>query len=164
MSIKKAYQPIIDFLVANEDKKVKSILDQVIALASAKTARAEGNVFKKDATGATVAIFDYYFKRWMPLVGERAVEFGAKANTATGYNSMCKEGVSLWTKAQRQAKQAGADLLARVASGEVQPSDIAAEQARIEEERKAVPATELGFATEDELVAYLTEAGVTLAE
>lgn len=161
--VKKAYQGIVDLLEANKDKKVSSILDQVIALAAAKTSRSEGNVFKKDTQGNTVAIFDYYFKRWLPLVGDKAVEFGAKAKTATGFNSMSKLGVSEWTKRERVAKQANADLLNRVASGEVKPSEILAEQAKIEEARKHIVPTDLGFASEEDLMKYLAKNKIQVA-
>lgn len=162
MSVKKAYTEIVALLEANKDKKVSSVLEQVIELASAKGNRAAGNTFMKDVKGNTVAIFDYYFKRWMPLVGDKAVEFGTKANTATGFNSMCKEGVSNWTKQQRVAKQAGADLLKRVAAGEVKPADIPAEQEKIEAERQAIVATELGFEDQAKLMKYLHKNGVEL--
>lgn len=161
-SIKKAFLPIVELLQANEGAKVSKILPQIIELASAKTARSEGANFIKNEAGETVAIFDYYFKRWMPLVGEKAVEFGAKAKTATGFNTMCKEGVSLWTKQQREAKNALNALLGKVASGEVAATDIAAEQEKIENTRKEIAPTELGFATIDEVNAYLAENGVTV--
>ena len=130
-------------------------------MCSAKTSRGGGaSSFIKAADGAVVAILDYYFKRWMPLVGDDAVEFGAKKNTATGYNTMSKEGVSHWTKQQRVAKQANAELLTRVASGEIKPDQIADEQARIEAARTTPAETELGFATKEEVVAYLQDNGV----
>lgn len=162
-AVKKAYQPIVDLLEANPKAKVSDILAQVIELAQAKTSRVEGSAFKKDAQGNVVAIFDYYFKRWMPVVGEKAVEFGAKAKTATGLNTMCKEGVSHWTKQQRIAKQAQADLLTRVANGEVKPADIAKEQVAIEEARKAIVATELGFDNEADLMKYLAKSGIKMS-
>lgn len=163
-NIKKAYQEIVSFLEENSDKKVKSILEDVIAMASAKTTRGEsGGNFIKDSEGNVVAIFCYYFKRWMPLVGDAAVEFGAKKNTATGLNSMCKEGVSHWTKQQRVAKQAQADLLNKVAKGEVAPENILDEQKAIEDERKAIVETELGFATKEDIETYLSQNSIALA-
>ena len=125
-TIKKAYKEIVDLLENNRDTKVKHIIDQVIALASAKSSRSEGSSYIKDAEGTPVAIFDYYFKRHMPLVGDKAVEFGAKAKTATGFNTMCKEGVSHWTKQQKEAKNANTALLSKVASGEIAPDAIVA--------------------------------------
>lgn len=164
MTIKKAYQDIVTFLEANENVKVKSILDQVREMASAKVgAREGGSTFIKDAQGNVVAVLDYYFKRWMPIVGEKAVEFGAKKSTSTGLNTMSKAGVSAWTKQQREARAAEADLLDKAAAGEIQPTEIAAKQAEIEEARKAIAATDLGFETRDEVVAYLSENGIEIA-
>lgn len=164
MTIKKAYAEIVDFLEANADKKVKSILDQVKEMASAKVSREGGSTFIKDASGNVVAILDYYFKKWMPLVGEKAVDFGAKKSTSTGFNTMCKEGVSAWTKQQRLAKVAEQNLLAEVSAGNVQPAEIPAKQAEIEATRKTIVTTELGFDTKEEVEAYLMENGVQLTQ
>lgn len=164
MTIKKAYADIVAFLEENQDKKVRAVLEDVKNMASAKVAREGGSTFLKDAAGNTVAILDYYFKRWMPLVGEKAVEFGVKKNTATGFNTMSKAGTSAWTKQQREAKQAEQNLLAEVSAGNIEPSDIPAKQAEIETARKAIEATELGFETKEQVVAYLVENGVQVAE
>lgn len=164
MTIKKAYADIVAFLEENQDKKVRAVLEDVKNMASAKVAREGGSTFLKDAAGNTVAILDYYFKRWMPLVGEKAVEFGVKNNTATGFNTMSKAGTSAWTKQQREAKQAEQNLLAEVSAGNIKPSDIPAKQAEIETARKSIEATELGFETKEQVVAYLVENGVQVAE
>lgn len=165
MTIKKAYIEIIELLEANENSKVKSILDQVRELASAKVggSRGGGSTYLKDVQGNVVAVLDYYFKRWMPLVGEKAVEFGAKKSTSTGLNTMSKAGVSTWTKQHREATAAHAALLGKVAAGEIQPTDIEAEQAKIEAARKAIVETDLGFADQEGVVAYLSENGVQIA-
>lgn len=162
-NIKKAYQPIVDFLEANQDVKVSKVLAEVRNMASAKTASRVSNSFIRNTAGEVVAIHDYYFKRWMPLVGDKAVEFGSKKGTPTGYNPMCKKGVSNWTRQQKEAKQANSELLNRVASGEVAPGDIIAEQEAIEAARNSIVETDLGFATEDEVRAYLVENGVETA-
>lgn len=183
MTVKKVFEPIVSLLVsaieANPKIKASDLIEQIKELASAKTARTEGATYKKDASGVVVAIFDYYFKRWMPLVGPKAVEFGAKAKTATGFNTMCKLGVSHWTKQQRIADDANKALLEEVKAGTLAHTDIAARQEQIEAERKSIaPATivvkseveggpdetvTLGFDTEADLVAYLAENGVTAA-
>lgn len=163
MAIKKQYKDIVAILEANKDKKVSSVLEQILAIASASTTRAE-STYLKDVNNQVVAIFDYYFKRWMPLVGNLAVDFGKKENTQTGLNTMCKVGVSLWTKQQSQAKKDGQALLSRVANGEVKPEDITVEQAKIEDARKVIAPTELGFATQEELEVYLTNNGVVLTK
>ncbi len=163
--VKKAYQEIVDFLEANKDVKVNKIFDRVVEMAAAKSSRsATGSTYITDKDGNPVAILCYYFKRWMPLVGEAAVEFGAKKSTATGLNTMCKEGVSNWTKQQRQSESELKGLLTRVASGELAAEDISSEQERIEAERKAIAETDLGFATKEEVEAYLADNSVELAE
>lgn len=167
MSIKKAYEPIIAAMVAaletNPKVRLADVMEEIKALASAKAARSvEGKSAIRDASGTVVAIFDYYFKRWMPLVGEKAVEFGKKANTNTGFNTMCKEGVSLWTKQQNDATKANKQLLEDVKSGTIQATDIGARQEEIEVARKSIAPTELGFVSEDEVNAYLAANGVTL--
>lgn len=164
MTIKKAYADIVAFLEENQDKKVRAVLEDVKNMASAKVAREGGSTFLKDIAGNTVAILDYYFKRWMPIVGEKAVEFGVKKNTATGFNTMSKAGTSAWTKQQREAKQAEQNLLAEVSAGNIKPSDIPAKQAEIETARKSIEATELGFETKEQVLAYLAENGVQVAE
>lgn len=164
MAIKKMYVELVELLEANQDNKVKSILPDVIAMVSAKQARNVGSTFIKNSEGETVAIRCYYFQRWMPLVGDNAVEFGAKKSTATGYNTMCKDGVSHWTKQNNAAKKAHDALLDRLEAGDLTTDQIPAEKARIEEERRQVVETELGFAERDEVVAYLQEQGVSIAE
>lgn len=161
-NVKKAYQEIVSFLESNPDKKVKDVLAKVVELASAKVASA-ASAHIKDAEGNTVAILDYYFKRWMPLVGDKAVDFGAKAGTPTGFNSMSKAGTSAWTKQQRAAKTANEQLLKDVAAGTVKPADLTAKLAEIEATRKSIEKTDLGFETEDQVRQYLTKAGVKFA-
>lgn len=164
MTVKKAYTDIVNFLEANKEATVADVLEDVIAMASAKTARSTaGSTYLMDTEGNPVAIFCYYFKRWMPLVGDDAVEFGAKKNTATGYNPMCKEGVSNWSKQQREAKAANEGLVDRIASGTLAVEDIRGEQEAIEEARKQIIETDLGFETKDEVIAYLEDLGLELA-
>jgi len=181
MTVKKVFEPIVSLLVsaieANPKVKAADLIEQIKELASAKVNRGEGATYKKDASGAVVAIYDYYFKRWMALVGPKAVEFGAKAKTTTGFNTMCKLGVSHWTKQQRVADESNKALLEEVKAGTLAHTDIAARQEQIEVARKAiVPAVvtvtnedgttsevTIGFDTEEGLVAYLAENGVALA-
>ena len=82
----------------------------------------------------------------------RVVEFGKKATSPTGMNNMCKEGVSNWTKQQRDVKAQEAALLSRVTSGNLAVEDIPAEQERIAEEAKIVAPREdaYGFETLEE--------------
>ena len=152
--IKKAYKDIVDLMEANVDAVVADILPAVIELAAAKTGSGGGKatVFERDEEGEVVAIRCYYHKLWMD---PRVVEFGKKATSPTGMNNMCKDGVSKWTKQQREIKNAEADILNKVADGELAVADIAAEQARIAEEAARIEPREdgYGFATLEECLA-----------
>ncbi|MGI9571561.1 MAG: hypothetical protein ACR2PH_17890 [Desulfobulbia bacterium] len=143
MSIKKAFVDIVEFLQANEDKKVKTILADVVAMASAKAGGGgRATTFHKNADGVVVAIKCFYHGLW---VSPEMVEFGAKASSPTGLSTMCKVGTSRWTKQQRDAKKAKEELLNSVASGEVEASELTDRLAEIEETRQAVlPLTLVG--------------------
>ena len=130
MAIKKDFQLIVEFLEANQNKKVATILEQLREMCSQQNTV----TFKKDAEGNVTEIFCYYHKRW-ELVSEH--EYGKKAsNKATGLNTMCKVGYNQWTKQQAAAKKAKEQLLARVAAGE--ELDIATELELIEAQRQLI--------------------------
>lgn len=130
--VKNQFVDLIAFLEANSNKKVSSILAEAIAIASKKNV---DTTFYKDDTGTTIACRDYYFKKWM-LVAD--VEWATKENTASGYNQMCKAGLSAWTKQQRDAKKASSELLAKLADGSLAVSDLATVQAEIEATRVSI--------------------------
>ncbi len=138
-TIKKAYVEIANLLNDNKNKKVSTILPQLLELMTAKNGGGSdiGKTFLKDDNGEVFAVYCYYHKQW-ELVSE--CEFGAKKGTASGLNTMCKEGVSRWTKQQRKAKKAKEQLLDAVASGEIEVSDLADKQAEIEKAKSEVVA------------------------
>ncbi|UOF80193.1 hypothetical protein [Caudoviricetes sp.] len=147
MKIKKVYIAILALLeqaVADNAKvRVADVLDQVRELAKARVGEGGGGratTFHKNAEGIVVAIRDFYFGKWFD---PRVVETGVKANTPSGYNSMCKVGLNQWTKQQRVAKLAREELLKQVASGDVAPDAIGAQLEVIEEARNAVIPTDL---------------------
>lgn len=152
--IKKAYEDVINFLEANADKKVKSILPEVIEMCSAKAGGGGGSsTFHKNADGKVVAIQCYYHKKWM---SPEAIEFGAKATSASGYNNMCREGVSKWTKQNNEAKKAREELLKAVGAGEVAADKVAGELEKIENARAVILPLEgdyQGFDTLEECLA-----------
>lgn len=155
-AVKKAYAELIAFLEANSDKKVKSILADAIAMCSAKTGGGGGaaTTFVKNEAGEVIAVRDFYFQTWLD---PKIIPFGGKASSATGLNSMCKAGVSKWTKAQRTFKQAQEALLKDVASGAVAATDISAKLNELEEARKAIIPLEgnyQGFETAEECIAF----------
>ena len=132
VAIKKDFQELIAFLEANEKKSVKTILEQVREMCSAKAQV----TFKKDADGNVTHVFCYYHKVWEEVTADN---YGKKAsNKATGLNTMCKVGLNQWTKQQREAKKARDELLAKVASGEVPAERLTAELELIEAKRQAV--------------------------
>jgi hypothetical protein len=148
MAIKKAYVQIVEFLEANKDSKVKTILDGVIELASAKSGgggRTSDNVLR-DGDNNVVAIFCYYHKQYEPIAD---VEYGKKATSSTGLNSMCKEGTSRWTTQQRAAKKANEELLIQVQNGEVAPEDIATAREDIDKAKATIIAREDGIGYPD---------------
>jgi uncharacterized protein with NRDE domain len=149
-TVKKQFEELYAVLEENKNKKVSTILPQLIELMSKKNnASGQANTFIKDDEGNVVAIYCYYHKKWELLSD---VEYGSKKGTATGYNTMCKEGVSKWTKQQRVKKAQEAELLTKVSSGELAVEDIAVEQARILEESKVIQPREdeHGFDTAEE--------------
>lgn len=154
-NIKVAYKDVIAFLEANQNKKVKTILDELKELCSSKGSSI-GSTFLKDDDGNTTAIYCYYFKQWMPLSD---VEFGLKASTASGFNTMCKEGVSFWTKQQRVAKKSSEELLDKLSNGELLASDLPEAREAIEVERKLIQESKVNidymFSTDSEVLKWL---------
>lgn len=137
MSIKKVYEELVQLLESNKDVKVKTILDKVYLLCESKKPT---TTHLCDKEGNVVAIFCYYHKQW-ELLSE--VEYGSKANSTTGFNTMCKIGTSKWTKAQRDADKAKSQMLADVASGKVEPSSILKLSEDIEASRKVMDTTDM---------------------
>lgn len=103
-----------------------------------------------------VAVFCYYHKQW-ELVSE--VEYGSKINTTSGLNTMCKVGVSKWTKKQRDAKKSKEELLTLVASGDVQVGDILKLQDDIETLRLTMDTEDMpiGYESEEEITNMMNE-------
>ena len=151
MTIKKAFLPINAILLANEDKKVKTIMSELVEIMSAKGAGGGATAIHRNKDGDVIGIMDYYFKVWLPI---DFVEFGAKANSASGLNTMCKLGTSLWTKQQRDFKKGKEQLLDEVAAGNVLPTEIQEHLDSLEEARGFVaeyPIPELVCASTEDL-------------
>lgn len=125
--IKKVYVDVVEFLQANEGKKVSTLMPELLEMMSSKVA---SKTFKTDEHGNVTHIFCYYHKEWEPVE-----LYGTKKHSSTGYNTMCKIGVNQWTKQQREAKQAKEGLLDKVASGEVSPDELQQELEAIEQNR-----------------------------
>ena len=149
-TIKKVYQEIFELLNSNQSVKVSKLLPELIELMSAKTNQETS--YKVD--GKVVAVFCYYHKVW-ELVSEH--EYGSKSSTNTGLNTMCKVGVSNWTKQQRLAKNAQELLLNGLADGSVTLDQIQTKKDEIESARNVIVPIEgkLSFGTLAELQTYL---------
>lgn len=130
MTIKKGFVEVYNVLVSNEDKKVSEILDELMPIFESK--QRDKNHFEDDYG---LWVFCYYHKEW-ELTSQ--VEYGKKANTATGLNSMCKVGTNQWTKQQREFKSDRAKLLDQVASGELAIEDINDKIEELEEIRVSI--------------------------
>lgn len=155
-TIKKAFQPIMVVLAAavTAGTTTQETYDECLALTVAKVGAGGGKAsnFHKDEAGVVVAVKCYYHKLWMD---PRVAEFGNKASSASGLNSMCKDGVSKWTKAQAEAKKQSAAILDKVTAGELKPKNIPEEQERIAAEAATILPREdgYGFATLEECLA-----------
>jgi hypothetical protein len=136
-SVKKVFQPLMTLLTANQSSKVSALMDQINELVSAKVGGGGGKAttFHRLADNTVAAVKCYYFQQWMD---PRVVDFGAKAGSATGLNSMCKAGLSAWTKQQSVFKKAKEALLAEVAAGNVAPAEINDRIAELEQARDAI--------------------------
>jgi hypothetical protein len=142
-AIKKQFEEIHALLELNKNKKVDTIMPQLLELMARKNnASGQANTFIKDAEDNVIAIYCYYHKKW-ELISECA--YGSKKGTATGYNTMCKQGVSMWTKQQRVKKQSEAGLLQLIISEELQAADLPLRQEQIAEEAKVIVPREDGY-------------------
>ena len=148
MAIKKAYVELMDYLEANKDSKVKTILPGAIALCSAKSggSGSGGSNFIKNADGEVTHVFCYYHKKWEAVAD---VEFGKKTTSPTGLNNMCKIGTSAWTKQQRAAKTANNGLLDDVMAGKVEAKDLEGLRADIDKEKSKIVPREDGHGTDE---------------
>jgi hypothetical protein len=132
MSIKKVYAEVHELLVANKNLTVEKLMPQLLELFES---RQNDKNFKTDENNVVTEVFCYYHKKWENVT---AVEYGTKSSSATGLNSMCKVGVNHWTKQQRVHKKAKADLLDRLASGDLDIIDLQAELEKIESAKHAI--------------------------
>lgn len=151
-NVKKMYEEINQLLVDNKNKKVSTIFDQLQELMTKKkNLSGQDKTFYKNDEGCTISVFCYYHKRW-ELVDVCA--YGAKASSASGLNTMCKEGVSKWTKQQRVRKQDEANILNKITSGELEVSDIGqAKEDILNDSKVIVPREdEHGFDTLEEAI------------
>jgi len=129
-TIKKSFEEIYNLLVSNKDKKVSSIMNELLNLMETKQ-RDSNHRF----VNGKLEIFCYYHKEWELL---EQVEYGSKANSTTGYNTMCKVGVNCWTKQQRDFKTNKSELLDLLANGKLEVNDLKAKLDLLELEKDKI--------------------------
>lgn len=147
MTIKKQFVELVAFLETNKNKKVDTILEQVLSMVESKK---RDNTVLKDENGNVIAIFCYYHKQWELI---KDVPYGKKTSSASGYNTMCKVGVSKWTKQQSTAKKSKEDILTKVQNGDIEASEIKLHLDAVEVMRLEISLTDMpvGFANEEDI-------------
>lgn len=138
MAIKKVFLPILAILESAMTSTVAEVIEQVRAVASAKVGGGGGKAtnFHRNEAGDIVAIKCYAFDKWMD---PRVVDFGKKANTPTGYNTMCKAGVAVWTQAQSAFKKGKEAVVAQLLAGEIDNTAAQEQIEALEATRVSVP-------------------------
>jgi hypothetical protein len=145
--VKKQFEELYTLLVDNKNKKVSTVLPQLIELMAKKNnASGKAQTFIKDEDGNVTHVYCYYHKKWEDVT---VAEYGSKKGTATGLNTMCKEGVSNWTKQQRAKKQAEAELITKVVNGELLPEDLKSVQDQLIEDAKIIVPRADGHGTDE---------------
>lgn len=165
-TIKKDYQAVMSlFAQAIETLKTnkvkKSVIEEVTAqyneavfITSSKKSNGSGSsstaYFDEDRN--LVAVFCYYHKKW-ELVSN--IEYGKKAGTKTGLNTMCKEGTSAWTKNNRALQKQKDALTQQMLKGELTHDEFKQQYENISFAIEPHSDEEHSFATLDDLKAYL---------
>lgn len=146
MTIKKSYAEIVAFLEANKNKKVSTILDEIYSMTSQKT---QSKTFLANDKGEVFAIFCYYHKQF-ELLDE--VDFGKKASSTTGYNTMCKIGVRHWTAQNKAVKQVGSTILEMLENNEIKADEISDKREELIAKAKEINTDDMpvGYQTAEE--------------
>ena len=120
ITIKKDMQELHSHLESLLNKKLtQKVLDELTAqFLATKNSNGSGSrtTAYYDDNRNLVAVYCYYHKQW-ELVDH--IEYGKKAGTKTGLNTMCKEGVSMWTKANRDKTKHKDVLLKQFSASEI---------------------------------------------
>jgi hypothetical protein len=134
-TIKKGYTELYAVLLANEDKKVKTVMSLLMPIMTALQ-RDKNDYLDEDGR---LVVFCYYHKQWEHV---DQVPYGKKANTTTGLNTMCKVGTNQWTKQQREYKAAADTILDLVEAGTLAYEDIPAKRAEFAEQKDRIVSLE----------------------
>ena len=138
----KSYVALVEFLTANANKKVSSILPEILEMTEAKQ---QAKTFIADENGNVMAIYCYYHKQWELLVD---AEYGLKASSTTGYNTMCKVGVKYWTLQQKNIKAVGETILTMLENEEITIEELSTTKERLIDEAKEINVTNMPQAYE----------------
>jgi len=130
-TIKKGYTELYAILLANTNKKVKTVMELLMPIMESQ--QRDKNHFTDE--DGRLQVFCYYHKEWEYV---DQVPYGKKANTVTGLNTMCKVGTNQWTKQQREFKAAATGLLELLKTGEILPEDIDAETEKFEVQKDRI--------------------------
>lgn len=169
---KSSHEGIYNYLRSNPDKKVKEIMPEIENLCFAKRGGNGQDSFIKDASGATVAIHTVIGDRWLPVVGSKAVAVSDKKGTNSGLSSYSKEGSKVYSMrlaARKKAEEHNEAVRERCMRHEIDIAQRDKELVDIAAINSSVPegyagnAFKEGFATKDEVVAYLKDEGVKVA-
>lgn len=132
LQIKKQYVELIELLEANSNKKISTLLPDIIAMCEAKQA---SKTFILDPEGNVSQVFCYYHKQWEDVT---KMPYGAKKSSASGLNSMCKVGYNQWSKQQRDFKKQKEELLQKVADGEIESGELSSILDELEVQRTSI--------------------------
>lgn len=142
LTIKKDYEPVMALFktaieIASQNKVKKSTIElmqaeynKALELTASKNSNGSGSkstAYWQD--GKLVAVFCYYHKKW-ELVDH--IEYGKKAGTKTGLNTMCKEGTSAWTRQNRQKQKHQDDMMKKLLAKEITAEEVTPYNATIE--------------------------------
>jgi len=116
-NIKKQFVSIFSIIETNKDKFSKSLYQSLVDECTSKTL---AQTFRTNDDG-DLEVFCWYHKEWENTT---TCEYGNKKGTKTGLNTMCKQGVSSWTKQQRVLKSSKENLLTQVMNGDVQQDEL----------------------------------------
>jgi len=144
---KEAHKDVVAFLIKNQNRKVSTVLADVLAMTKRK-AQTKASIC--DASGKVFAVFCYYHKQF-ELVSE--TEYGVKKSNTTGLNTMCKIGTSLWTKQNNAIKQIGSQILTEIEAGKLKPEDISDRKAKLKSKAEQIDETNMpnGYSLEEVL-------------
>lgn len=140
---KKMFVELVTFLNNNKDKKVVDVWSQIEELTMSKK-QEETILYDKD--GKVTHIYCYYHKQWEDVT---SVDYGKKASSKSGLNTMCKIGTNLWTKQQSNASKAKEEVLTGVQNGSIKPIDIKTRLDEVEATRNSIDKTNMPKGTKD---------------